>query len=121
MIQPIDITDLVEKSRTTFVDWAVAYMYGEEIVIPGLAWVALPVISDIDKEVLRLIVDELSKSVVMLGFFANTAIRKADQSQNFLEAEEALRNLPAGITSEGVRKLEAAKIAAFAAFVSVAN
>lgn len=117
----IDLTDLVEKTRSAFVDWAVAFIFAEEIAIPGMEWVALPVISDIDKAIIRAVVDALSKAVVMQAFFLNTAIRKAAQAQDFVDAANALENLAKDVSSDAYKAAENARALAFRSFVMVTN
>lgn len=117
----IDLTDLVEKTRSAFVDWAVGFIFAEEIAIPGMEWVALPVISDIDRAIIKAVVDALSKAVVMQAFFLNTAIRKADQAQDFADAANALENLPKDASDATYKAAEAQRALAFRNFVMVTN
>ncbi len=117
----IDITDLVEKTRSSFVSWAVLYLYGMEIAIPGMEWVALPILQDIDKEILKVLLDMLSKSAVMMAFFTNTAIRKASQAKDFTDAVHAKNALPTTATPEEYENAEKAQMAAFRNFVLVSN
>lgn len=113
----VDITDLVEKSKSAFVDWAVAFIYGEEIALPGFQWVALPVINEIDKFLIRQIVQSLADSAVMGAFFLNTALKKATQAKDFVEAADALANVPTTATQEEYKRAEQTRMAAFRDFV----
>lgn len=117
----IDITDLVEKTRSTFVDWATLYLFGLEVAVPGLEWVGLPIIQDIDKEIIREILNALSKAAVMQAFFMNTALRKASEAQDFVEAVDLIFSLPEDVSDDVYAKAEAAQMAAFRDFVSVGN
>lgn len=117
----IDITDLVEKTRSAFVDWAVAFVYAEEIAIPGMEWVALPVIAEIDRAIIKAIIDALSKAAVMQAFFVNTAIRKAAQAQDFVDASNALDSVPKDAPNDDYKKAELTRAAAFRNFVMVTN
>ncbi len=117
----IDITDLVEKTRSSFVSWAVLYLYGLETAIPGMEWVALPILKDIDQEILKTLLDMLSKSAVMLAFFTNTAIRKASQAKDFTDAVHAKDSLPPTATQEEYARAEQAQMVAFRNFVMVSN
>lgn len=117
----IDITDLVEKTRSAFVDWAVLYVFGLEIAIPGLEWVAMPVIKDIDQAIIRLILDGLSKSAVMQSFFLNTALRKATQAGDFVKTSDDLFKLPEDVSDDVYEKYEAARMQAFRNFVVLTN
>lgn len=113
----IDITDLVEKTRSTFVDWAVLYIFGLEVAVPGLEWVSLPVIKEVDQEIIKLILDALTKSAVMGAFFLNTAIRKASQAQDFVDAVNAIEKLPKDVSQDDFEKARRRQMSAFANFV----
>ncbi len=119
----IDITDLVEQTRSAFVDWGVAFLMAEEVVaIPALApWLAVPFIAEVDRELLKLVLEALSHGLVMQAFFLNTAIRKAAQAVDFAEACEALNNLPPGTSDADYLAAEKARMVAFAGFVSITN
>jgi hypothetical protein len=118
----VDITDLVEKTRSAFVDWAVAYVYGVEVAIPELGpIIELPVIKEADQEIIRLVVDSLSKSAIMLAFFTNTVLRKATQADDFVKAVNAKFNLPGDASNDDIQKAEAAQMVAFRNFVVLVN
>lgn len=117
----IDITDTVENMRQTWVTWAVAFIFAEEVAIPGMEWVALPIISAIDKEIIKLILDAVSKQAVMLAFFANTAIRKASQAADYTDAIKAKKALPLGATEEEFKHAEKTELLAFRNFVMLSN
>jgi hypothetical protein len=117
----IDITNVVEKMRETFVTWATAYIYGEEIAIPGLEWVALPILSTIDKDVITAILNVLTNSVLMEAFFLNTAIRKASQAQNYVDAINAKNSLPPTASDAEYEKAEQAEMLTFRNFVMLSN
>ena len=119
MSDTIDITDLVEKTRSTFVDWAVLYVYGLEIAIPGMEWVAVPVIKDIDQEIIRLVLNGLSNSAVMQSFFLATVVRKATQADDFVAAVVFKQNLPDNVTDEEYDLAERKQMDAFRDFVAV--
>lgn len=123
-VQPtgtIDITSTVEAMRQSWVSWAVAFIFAEEVAIPGMEWVALPIVADIDKEVLKLILDALSKAAVMEAFFINTAIRKASQAADYVAAIDAKKKLPVNATEEEYKNAEKAEMLAFRNFVMVSN
>lgn len=117
----IDITDLVEKTRSTFVDWGVLVIFGEEVQIPGLEWVALPIIKDVDQEIIRLVLDAISKQAVMQGFFFNTALRKASQAGDFVDSVNAINALPDNVSDEDYDKLEKVRMDNFRNFVTLGN
>lgn len=110
---------MVEKSRQTFVEWGVLYLYGLEVAIPGMEWVALPIISTIDKAIIRAVLDSISKSMVMGAFFLNTAVRKASEAQDYVDAVNAKNSLPEDVSDEEYEKFERAEMAAFVAFATV--
>jgi hypothetical protein len=118
-VDSIDITDLVEKARSTFVDWGVGFLLTEALAVPGLQWLAWPVISDVVKMVLRAILNRLSASVVMQAFFLNTAMRKAAQAKDYLEAVRLKQALPDDVDDEDYERAERAEIKAFAEFVTL--
>lgn len=109
----IDITDLVEKMRESFVTWAVDYGFAAEIATPGLAWVAAPVVEALDKALLRYFLNVITKSAVMQTFFLNTAITKSVQSKDYLAAVQAKTSLPPTCTDEEYDNAEKAEIEAF--------
>lgn len=115
----IDITNLVDDLRETWVKWAVAFLYGEEIALPGMQWVALPLISDIDREVITLAMEALSKSALMLAEFTNNAVRKASQAQDFTNAKSALANMDPN--DPNYATAEQNEMAAFRNFVMLTN
>lgn len=98
-----------------------AYIFAQEIAVPGLEWVALPIIADVDKAIIRMVLDALSKSIVMQAFFLNTAIRKAAQAQDFVDSVNNLNSLPADTSQEDYKNAEIARSIAFRNFVAVTN
>lgn len=117
----IDITNVVDSLKSTFITWAVAYVYGLEIAVPGLEWVAMPIIADLDKAAIKAIITLLVNSVVMEAFFLNTAIRKASQAQDYVDAITTKKSLPPTASQEEYAKAEAAECLAFRNFVMLGN
>jgi hypothetical protein len=117
----IDITNLTDNLKSTFIDWAVAFVYGEEIAVPGLEWVALPIISELDKAALREVITLVCNSLVMQAFFVNTAIRKASQAQDYVDAFNYKKSLNPGVSDEEYKLAEQKEISAFRNFVMVTN
>lgn len=115
----IDVTDLVEKARLTFVKWGVEYLFGLAMAQPGMGWINWPIIRGIVEFALNGLLDLLSKSTIMGAFFLNTAIRKASQANDYLDAVKAVDSLPKDATDEEYEKAERAEIDAFAKFVVV--
>lgn len=121
MSTDIDITDLVEKARSTFVTWGVNAIFAEIIIQPYCSWLALPVFSFITKQILTFVLNFLSNTVVMQAFFTNTAIRKASQAQDYVDAVNAKDSLPPDVSDADYEKAELAEISSFNAFVAVTN
>lgn len=117
----IDITDLVELMRTTFVSWAGIYAMGVVVTIPGFAWLALPIINSIFKSIVEWVAGILSKSVVMEAFFINTAIRKSSQASDFTSMVYRKNNLPSNVSDDEYEKAERDEIEAFNRFVNLSN
>jgi hypothetical protein len=117
----IDITGTVESLRSAWVDFMVAFLFGEEIAIPGMEWVAAPIISSIDKEVLKIIMNVVSKDAVMMMFFQNTAVRKASQAVDFNATVKAKNSLPDTASPEEFKNAEQAQMVAFRNFVMLSN
>lgn len=117
----IDITDLVSKTRSTFVEWAVMYAYGQLILVPGLTWMALPVVKSIVQWFIQIVVNDISNAAVMEGFFLNTAIRKATQADDFVQAVNAKNNLPKDASDDEYNQAERVQMDSFRNFVAVTN
>jgi hypothetical protein len=115
----IDITDLVEKMRQTFVIWAVDYVFEVWAVMPGWQWLRLPVVHFIVKKLVELTATVISKAAMMQAFFVNTAIRKAAQAQEYLDAMNVKEQLPTTATDDEYEKAERLELAAFDNFVMV--
>lgn len=117
MSETIDITQVVEDLRASFVEWGVAYVFGLETALPGLEWLALPVIKEIDKAIIRSVLDFISKAPIMQAFFMNTAIRKSGEAKDFTAAVEAKNALPPTASQEEIEDAERKQMAAFRSFV----
>ena len=115
----VDITSAVGVLQSEFVNWATAAIYGEEVATPALSWVALPVISELDQELIKAVLTALANFEVMQAFFLNTALKKASQAQDFVDTITKLNSLPPTATSEEYASAEKARIAAFTAFVTI--
>lgn len=110
----VDLTDLVETMRTTFVTWSVNTIFAQTVATPGLQWLALPIISSIYRAILTKIVGMVSKEAAMQLFFMNTAIRKSTQSKDYVDAVRAKQGAK---TYEEFEKAEQYEIQAFNNFV----
>lgn len=109
----IDITNVVESLRKSFVEWGVAYVFGLQVALPGMGWLALPIISDLDRAIIRAILNALSLSAVMEAFFLSTAIRKASQAQDYISAVDSKNALPPTATNKEIKDAEEKEMVAF--------
>lgn len=115
----IDITDLVEKLKKTWIKWAVGLVVKTaQAYVPFLAW---PVVSQIFEFIVSQIVTIISNAAEMQGFFINTAIRKASQAKDFVDAVDAREALPPTATNEEYENAEAKQMLTFRNLVMVTN
>lgn len=115
----IDITNTVASMKDTFVTSATAYIYGLEIAaVPELA---TPIISQLDQAAVKELLNLLTNWVLMEAFFLNTAIRKASQAQDYVDAITAKNSLPPTASQDAYAKAEATEIVAFTNFVQLGN
>jgi hypothetical protein len=115
----IDITNLVETVKTTFINWASKLIVTTASgYFPPLAW---PVISTLFNYFVTKIVTVIANAAEMQAFFMNTAIRKASQAQDYINAVNAKASLPPTASDEEYEKAEQAEMAAFRNFVMVTN
>lgn len=113
----IDITDLVEKMRSTFVsiEAEAIYLYAAS----QLPFLRLPIISTLARKAIEAVLTSASERVVMQAFFMNTAIRKASQARDYIDAIVAKESLPPEVSDEEYEKYEQREMAAFNSFVRV--
>lgn len=114
----IDVTELVEELRSSFVSWATAHIFYILASSPSTAWLALPVIAPIVRGLIEWIFNRISKTVEMEIFFLNTAMRKAEQATDYLAARRA-KELAGG--EDEYAELERKEITAFVNFVRLRN
>lgn len=117
----VDITETVEELRQAWVTWAIRYIDGLEAAAPNLMWLNAPIVDQIEHEILKMILDAISKSVEMQAFFLNTAIRKASQAKDFTAAVREIREKQQTMTEDEFEKAEQRKMAAFRSFVAVTS
>lgn len=117
----IDITNIAESLRTSFVSWASAYLFAQILTIPGLSWLRLPLVSTFFKFILNGVLNILTKSAVMEAFFLNTSVRKASQATDYVNAVTLKNNLPQNVSDEDYEKAEQNEMAAFNSFVTLGN
>lgn len=117
----VDITNLVSTLQSTFVTWATAYVVAQTIAIPYMTWIALPFVNYIYKSLVGWLLGILSNSTVMMAFFMNTAIKKASQAQDYLDAVNAKNSLPNTVTQAQYKQYEQNEISAFNSLVSLTS
>lgn len=113
----IDITDLVEKVRSSFVTWGTKFIITAASEVPWLSWLGLPIIKPLFEFMLTKILEALSVGIEMQAFFTNTAIKKASQAKDFVNAVEVKNSLPPIATKDEYEKAELNQMAAFRSFV----
>ena len=117
----VDITTTVNSLVSSFETWANNFLFGELILIPWMTWAALPVLSTLVKAAIGWGVNLLVGSAVLEAFFLNTAIRKASQAQDYIDAVTLKNSLPATATQEEYQNAENAEMVAFRNFVLLSN
>ncbi len=115
----IDITSTVEMMRSSFVTWAINFLYAAIIAVPGFGWLGGFFFKMVLNKILNWALTELSESVVMGAFFENTIIRKNSQAHDYVQAIKIKNNISPEAGDDEYEKAERAEIAAFDAFVSV--
>lgn len=115
----IDITDLSETLRASWVDWAVNTLFDAAIGYPYLSWLAFPVVAPLFKALLHWGASTVSKEIIQVSFFLNTAIRKASQAADYVDLVSKKNNLPQTASMAEYEECEKAEMAAFARVVRV--
>lgn len=117
----IDVTDLVEKMRQTWVTMQVNTVMALIATVPILSWLNWPVISDIARAGVTWVINALSKTEVQLAFFLNTAVRKASQAADYVDTLDAKASLPTNVSDADYKKAEENEMQAFDNFVRFTN
>lgn len=86
--------------------------------VQGLQWLRLPIIRDIAKKLVEIIIEGLSKRPTQLAFFTNTAIRKASQAADYITAVDQKESL-GDVSDEVYEKAELLEILTFSNLVRV--
>lgn len=114
----VDITAAVNAIQSAFVTYGSKAIIAAELAYPPTSFLASwPVLDIINQKAIEGILNLLSKDAVMLAFFANTAVKKASQAQDFINAVNAKNNLPPNVSEEEYAKAEQAQMDAFKSFV----
>ena len=117
----IDLTDLVVKMKSSFIRAAIMLVLAQIAANPALSWLNLPFIRSIVERALEWVLKVLVDSTLMQAFFLNTAIRKAGQAVDYINAINAKNALPESVSEEDYEKAERFEIDMFNNFVRVAN
>lgn len=119
----VDITNLADSLKSAFVTFNTNLVMTAIAAIPyGIgAILSLPVIRTFVSLAVQFIVSAIANSIEMMGFFLNTAIRKASQAQDFVSAVDAKNKLPPNASEAQYEIAEQAQMAAFSNFVRVSN
>jgi hypothetical protein len=115
----IDLTNVVEKMRSTFVLAAKEYLMGLLMAIPGLGPFAMWFARVLGGRFIDWVLGRLSEWSVMQAFFMNTAIRKGTQAASYVKKVDAKEQLPLTATDEEYEKAERDELAAFDVLVSL--
>ncbi len=117
----IDVTNLVDAIRDTWVKWSTAFIMAAMAANPYLSWTAYPIINPLIEFIVNILMTIVSKGLEMEGFFLNTAIRKASQAGDFIAAKNALHNLPPTTSEADYEKAEKLEMQAFSNLVRFTN
>lgn len=117
----VDLTNVVEAVRSSFVTFAVTFIEGAAATSPATSWLLVPVIRQAFHAGLTWAIGALSKAVEMQAFFLNTTLRKQGQAADFVQAVDALAALPKTASKEEYANAEKLRMDAFRRFVMVTN
>lgn len=117
----IDITNLVETMKATFVTAGKDYLMGLVLAIPGIGSIASWFIKVLFGDAITWLLNQLTGWAVLEAFFINTAIRKASQAGDYVAAVAAKNNLPPTASDDDYEKMERAEMVAFSDFVRITN
>lgn len=115
----IDITNLVSTMQATWIKWATKTIDTAVASNPSTSWLRWPVIGYLFNLIVELILTKLSNQAEMLAFFGDTAVRKASQAVDYINATAALKALPETISEADYAKAEQAEITSFRSFVTL--
>lgn len=119
--ESIDLTNIVENMKGTFVIAAKDYLVSELLTLPGLGIAGRWFIEVLAGAAIAWLLTRLSNSVMMIAFFESTTIRKLHQSFDYMNAVEAKNNLGPTANQEDYENAERLEISTFAKFVSLAE
>lgn len=117
----IDLTDIAEKMKATFVIAGKEFLLAQALAIPGLGPFAAWAIRNLAASAIEWVLVKLSNWTYMQAFFINTAIRKASQARDYVAAVDAKDALPADATDEEFENAERLELESFDRLVRVSN
>lgn len=119
MAQIIDITDTVEKMKTTFILSAQEYLIALALTYVGPfgAWLVKALV----RPFLGWVLGRLVEWPLMQAFFLNTAIRKGSQAVDYVEAVDRKHKLPPTASEVEYANAEMEELRTFRDFVLVSN
>jgi hypothetical protein len=115
----IDITNLVEIMKNTFVKLMSDYVV--QVAVGAFAPLGWPVLGPVFSFIVGKIVGAIANAAEMAAFFTNTAIRKASQAADYIDAVNAKNSLPSWTTDAQYEEAEKAEMQAFRNFVLLTN
>lgn len=117
----VDITQLSLALKDTWVLIEVAASLAGIAAIPGMQWVSLPFVNKIFSYILNWLFSKAAQRLYDFGFFKNSAIRKASQAHQFIDAINTKNSLPANISQEEFKKYERIQMDQFRYLVVLSN
>ncbi|MFI5342860.1 MAG: hypothetical protein ACHQUC_01430 [Chlamydiales bacterium] len=117
----IDITNLIEAMKTSWVAWQEAYIFGLIATIPGIGWAATPIAAALIGKLLTWALTKIANSAIQEAFFLATASRKGAQATAYLKAIEYKDSLPPTASDEEYEKAEKQDMEAFSNLVLLSN
>lgn len=117
----IDITGVVNFMQSSFVTLGTDFVFTALVGTAYMSWVSLPIINSLVKMFIKFVLNKVSLMVETQAFFMNTAIRKASQAQDFVNATNELQSLPTTVSDAEYEKAEQTQMLAFRNFVMVTN
>lgn len=115
----IDITNLVDVMKSTWIQWATSYVVA--LAVAAFAPLGWPILGPIFSFIVGKIVAIIANAIEMESFFINTAVRKASQAVDYINAVNAKNDLPSTATDAEYQAAEQAEMSAFRNFVLITN
>lgn len=117
----LDVTELANAFQSSFVTAGTDFIYAELLLIPGMQWLSLPIISPLVQAAIHFCLNLLVGWAVMEAFFLETALKKANQAETYLNAVGAKNALPPTASDAEYEKAEQSEMAAFRSLVLVSD